>query len=199
VLGDTEETWGRLFSTMNQRYQEPTLVLFTGSVSSACGYNSAASGPFYCPADRQVYVDLSFFDQLERRFGAPGDIAQAYLIAHEVGHHVQRLLGISDQVHQAKQRASRTQANELSVRQELQADCFAGVWGHHAAQRGLLEAGDLQEAMTAAAAIGDDTIQRRSTGRVVPESWTHGSSEQRQRWLAKGLESGDPAVCETFN
>jgi len=200
VLADTEETWNELLPAMGRRYQEPTLVLFSGSVASACGYTTAASGPFYCPGDRQVYLDLSFFDELERRFGAPGDFAQAYVIAHEVGHHVQNLLGISQRVQQARQSASsQREANELSVRLELQADCLAGVWGYHAHhERQLLEPGDLQEALAAAAAIGDDNIQRQATGRVVPESWTHGSSEQRQRWLSRGLQSGDPADCETF-
>ena len=199
VMADTEDTWRQLFRAMGQTYQDPTLVLFSGSVASACGYAGSASGPFYCPADGKVYLDLSFFDELERRFGAPGDFAQAYVIAHEVGHHVQNLLGISEQVQRARQQLSRSEANELSVRLELQADCLAGVWGHHAHKyRQLLEPGDLQEAMGAAAAIGDDNIQRQSTGRVVPESWTHGSSEQRQRWLTRGLESGDPNACETF-
>lgn len=196
VLADTEDTWNEIFAGRRLSYREPTLVLFSGAVRSACGFNSAAVGPFYCPADRQVYIDLSFFDQLARRFGAPGDFAQAYVLAHEVGHHVQNLLGISDQVHQARQRSSRADANALSVRMELQADCLAGVWGHHA--RDILEPGDIEEGLRAAAAIGDDSIQRQSGGVVRPESWTHGSSDQRVSWLRRGLQSGDPDVCDTF-
>lgn len=196
VLADTEDIWGQLFTKMGRRYELPKLVLFSDAVPSACGYNSSAVGPFYCPADRKVYIDLSFFDQLHRQFGAPGDFAQAYVLAHEVGHHVQNLLGISDEVQRLRQRASQAQGNELSVRLELQADCLAGVFGYH--NRRHLEAGDVEEGMRAAAAIGDDLIQRRSSGYVHPESWTHGSSEQRMRWLRRGLESGDPDVCETF-
>ena len=200
VLADTEETWQGIFQTLGGRYQEPTLVLFSDAVQSACGYNSAAVGPFYCPGDRKVYIDLTFFREMERRLGAPGDFAQAYVIAHEVGHHVQNLLGTSTQVHQAQQRASKRDANKLSVRLELQADCYAGVWAHHAhRQRQLLEPGDVEEGMTAAAAIGDDTLQRRAGGRVQPEGWTHGSSEQRMLWLRRGLETGDVRSCDTFN
>jgi hypothetical protein len=195
VLADTEDTWNELFAAHGTDYQEPTLVLFSGAVQSACGFNSAAVGPFYCPADRQVYIDLSFFDQLARRFGAPGDFAQAYVIAHEVGHHVQNLLGISDQVHAARLRSSEREANRLSVALELQADCLAGVWGYHA--RDILEPGDIEEGLRAAAAIGDDAIQRQATGTIRPESWTHGSSEQRVEWLRRGLRSGDPDACET--
>ena len=196
VLADTEDTWNQLLAG---RYQEPTLVLFSGAVQSACGFGSAAVGPFYCPPDRQVYLDLSFFHDLEQRFGAPGDFAQAYVIAHEVGHHVQNVLGISDEVRAAQQAArSQEEANALSVRLELQADCFAGVWGHHAQRRQLLEPGDLEEGMTAAAAIGDDRIQSRTQGHVVPESFTHGSSEQRVEWFERGLSSGDPNACATF-
>jgi len=197
VLADTEDTWNQL---LGSDYQEPALVLFTGQVRSACGINSAAVGPFYCPADSKVYIDLSFFDQLERRFGAPGDFAQAYVIAHEVGHHIQNQTGISEQVQRARRQMSREQGNQLSVKLELQADCLAGVWGYHAnRQRQLIEPGDFEEGLRAAAAIGDDAIQRKSSGQVRPESWTHGSAEQRQRWLYRGLESGDPNVCDTFN
>ena len=172
---------------------------FSGAAESACGFSSAAVGPFYCPPDQQVYLDLSFFDDLDRRFGAPGDFAQAYVIAHEVGHHVQNLMGISAEV-QGRQQSSRSQedVNELSVRLELQADCFAGVWGAHANQTGLLEPGDLEEGMRAAAAIGDDRLQEQMQGRVVPESFTHGSSEQRVSWFSRGLKSGDPDACSTF-
>ncbi len=199
VLADTEDTWHALFARMGRSYQEPTLVLFSDAVRSACGFASAASGPFYCPADRQVYLDLGFFDELGRRFGAPGDFAQAYVIAHEIGHHVQNLLGISNAVHRAQQQSSRAEANALSVRLELQADCLAGVWGHHAhRQRQLLEPGDVEEGLAAAGAIGDDRLQRQATGTTRPESWTHGSSEQRVRWLYRGLDSGDPDVCDTF-
>lgn len=199
VLADTEDTWNQLFPQMGGRYTEPRLVLFSGSVQSACGLNSAAVGPFYCPGDRKLYIDLSFFNELDRRMGAKGDFAQAYVIAHEVGHHVQKLLGISDQVRQAQSRMSRADANGLSVRMELQADCFAGVWGNHAHhQRNLLEPGDIEEGLTAAAAIGDDKLQRQATGTTRPESWTHGSSEMRQRWLTKGLQTGDPSACDTF-
>jgi predicted metalloprotease len=199
VLASTEDVWNRLLPGQGTSYSEPTLVLFSGAVQSACGFASAAVGPFYCPADRKVYLDLSFFQDLERNFGAPGDFAQAYVVAHEVGHHVQRLLGISDRVSQAQQRLSRDQANALSVRLELQADCLAGVWGHHANREArMLEPGDVDEGLRAAAAIGDDRMQRRSSGTVQPESWTHGSSEMRARWLRRGLESGDPSQCDTF-
>ncbi|MEM1249146.1 MAG: neutral zinc metallopeptidase [Acidobacteriota bacterium] len=198
VLAETEDLWNELFRQMGRNYREPTLVLFSQAVNSACGFNTAAVGPFYCPADSKVYLDLSFFDELSRQFGAAGDFAQAYVIAHEVGHHVQNLLGISTQVRQMQQRTSQRQANQLSVRMELQADCFAGVWGRYAYDKKLLDPGDLEEAMRAAAAIGDDTIQLRQRGMVVPESWTHGSSQQRQDWLRRGLESGDPQACETF-
>ncbi len=199
VLASTEDVWTNLFSQMGRRYQLPTLVLFENAVPSACGFNSSAVGPFYCPADQKVYIDLSFFSQLEQRFQAPGDFAQAYVIAHEVGHHVQNLLGISDQVHAARQRVSKAQANQLSVRQELQADCLAGVWANHAHRKTqLLEPGDVEEGLNAASAIGDDQMQRRAGGYVSPESWTHGSSEQRIRWLRRGLETGDPDTCDTF-
>jgi predicted metalloprotease len=199
VHAATEDTWHAVFADLGRDYREPTLVLFTDAVRSACGFNSAAVGPFYCPPDQRVYIDLGFFDQLERRFGAPGDFAQAYVIAHEVGHHVQNLLGISDEVQAARARGSASEANALSVRMELQADCLAGVWGYHAHRdRGLIEPGDFEEGLAAASAIGDDTLQRRASGTIQPESWTHGSSEQRARWLRAGLGSGDPASCDTF-
>jgi len=199
VLADTEEAWQQTFQQMGRRYEEPTLVLFSGNVQSACGFGSAAVGPFYCPADGKVYLDLSFFQALDRRFGAPGDFAQAYVIAHEVGHHVQNLLGISEQVHLQQQRVSQQDANELSVRLELQADCLAGVWGHNANRsRQLLESGDVEEGLNAAAAIGDDVLQQRAGGRVVPESWTHGSSKMRVEWFRRGLQAGNPSVCDTF-
>jgi predicted metalloprotease len=194
-MAATEDVWNPL---LDGQYREPTLVLFDGRVASACGLTSAAVGPFYCPGDQKVYIDLSFFRELSQRFGAPGDFAQAYVLAHEVGHHVQNLLGISDQVTALQRRAgSQEEANELSVRLELQADCFAGVWGYH--DRQYLEPGDVEEGLRAAAAIGDDRIQQQSQGYVAPESWTHGSSEMRVRWLRRGLESGDPEACDTFN
>lgn len=199
VLGDTEDTWNRLFESQGRDYQEAVLVLFEGAVQSNCGYASSQVGPFYCPADRKVYLDLNFFRDLDRRFGAPGDFAAAYVVAHEVGHHIQTLLGISARVHQSRSRMSQTQANELSVRQELQADCFAGVWGHHAERRQLLDPGDVDEGLAAAAAIGDDRLQKQGQGHVAPESFTHGTSEQRVRWLKRGLESGDPNQCDTLN
>ena len=198
VLGSTEDVWSGL---LKGQYREPTLVLFDGRVSSACGFASAAAGPFYCPGDQHVYLDLSFFRELDRRFGAPGDFAQAYVVAHEIGHHVQKLVGISDRVSAMQERAhSQEAANELSIRLELQADCFAGVWGSRAAAAGhyQLEPGDLEEGLRAASAIGDDAIQAQAQGYVVPESWTHGSSEMRVRWLRRGLESGDPTQCDTF-
>jgi predicted metalloprotease len=195
VLADTERTWESLFAQMERRYEKPTVVLFNDAVQSACGLGSAAVGPFYCPRDGQVYLDLSFFVELDRRFGAPGDFAQAYVIAHEVGHHVQNQMGLFDQM--ARQRATRTEANALSVRQELQADCFAGVWGHYAATRGRLHPGDVEEGLTAAAAIGDDRIQRRTQGQVTPETWTHGSSQDRARSFRQGLESGQIRACDT--
>jgi predicted metalloprotease len=197
VLKDTENTWNTVFARGGKRYAEPTLVLFDGQVASACGMASAAVGPFYCPLDSKVYLDLAFFRELDRRFGAPGDFAQAYVVAHEVGHHVQNLLGLSDQVQAAQQRArSKEEANALSVQLELQADCFAGVYGHSNQQ--LLDPGDIEEGLRAAAAIGDDTIQQQSQGYVAPESWTHGSSEMRVRWFRQGLRSGDPASCDSF-
>lgn len=199
VLADTETTWHAQFRQMNKIYAEPTLVLFTGSVSSACGYAGAAMGPFYCPADQKVYIDLAFYRDLKNRHQAPGDFAQAYVIAHEVGHHVQTLLGISKQVHQQKARVSEAQANALSVRQELQADCFAGLWAHAAnIDRKLLEAGDLEEALVAASAIGDDRLQKQTRGYVVPESFTHGTSAQRVQWFKRGFETGNMQNCDTF-
>lgn len=198
VLGDMEETWGDLFAKGGERYQEPVLVLFSDEVQSACGSASSATGPFYCPADSKVYLDLSFFRELDRNFGAPGDFAQAYVVAHEVGHHVQNLLGTNAQVSRLQQRASQTEANQLSVRLELQADCYAGVWGHYAARQDMLDPDDAQEGLRAAAAIGDDRLQKQSQGRVVPESFTHGSSEQRVEWLNRGLNSGRVEDCDTF-
>ena len=195
VLADTEETWGRVFSAAGRQYREPVLVLFEDSVRSACGSASAASGPFYCPGDQKVYLDLSFFRELDRRFGAPGDFAQAYVVAHEVGHHVQTVLGINRQVREAQQGGSRAGANELSVKLELQADCLAGVWGHHANKKQLLDSGDVDEGLSAAAAIGDD---RLTGGRVSPESFTHGTSQQRAQWLRQGLQTGDINSCDTF-
>ena len=199
VLADTEDTWTELFRRMNQEYRPPKLVLFRGAVQSACGMAGAAVGPFYCPPDRKVYLDLDFFRALSERFRAPGDFAQAYVIAHEVGHHVQALLGVTDKVASTRQSASRAEANALSVRVELQADCFAGVWAHHAnASRQLLEEGDIEEGLGAAAAIGDDRLQRQTQGRVAPESFTHGTSEQRSRWFKRGFETGEPRRCDTF-
>ena len=198
VLADTEQTWGELFRERGDAYPQPNLVLFTGATQSACGVGQSAMGPFYCPVDRKVYLDLSFFHELETRFGAPGDFAQAYVVAHEVGHHVQTVTGTSSRVTSARQRLSERDANQLSVRQELQADCYAGVWGHYAARRGLLEPGDAEEGLRAAAAIGDDRLQQQTQGRVVPESFTHGSSADRMRWLRRGLDSGDMEACDTF-
>jgi predicted metalloprotease len=198
VLKDTEDTWTNIFRSNGQRYEQPTLVLFSGATDTACGLGESAMGPFYCPGDRKVYLDTSFFEELDQRFGAPGDFAQAYVIAHEIGHHVQNLLGLSERVQGARQRAGRAEANALSVRLELQADCYAGVWGHYAAQHDLLDPGDAEEGLRAAAAIGDDRLQRQSQGRVVPESFTHGSSEQRMTWLRRGLQSGQIDSCDTF-
>ncbi|MCA9099152.1 MAG: zinc metallopeptidase, partial [Planctomycetaceae bacterium] len=192
--------WTDMFQRMGKTYRKPTLVLFRGQVSSACGFASAAMGPFYCPGDQKLYVDLQFYEELSNRFGAPGDFAQAYVIAHEVGHHVQNLLGISEQVQAQRARLSDEEYNELSVRLELQADFLAGVWAHHAdQQRDILERGDIEEGLRAAAAIGDDTLQKQSRGYVVPESFTHGTSEQRVRWFRKGLETGDLSQMDTFS
>ena len=199
VLADTEDTWNPIFASIGRQYEEPRLVLFTDQVRSACGMAGAAMGPFYCPGDHKLYIDLAFYDELQRRFRAPGDFAQAYVIAHEVGHHVQNLLGINEEVQSQQRRVSKTEANELSVRLELQADCMAGVWGFHTQRaRNMLEACDLEEALNAATAIGDDRIQRESTGRVVPDSFTHGSSAKRVKWFRTGFESGDVASCDTF-
>ena len=199
VLADTEDVWGELFQRSGQQYQQPTLVLFSGAVQSACGFAESAMGPFYCPADRKLYLDMSFFNDLAQRHDAPGDFAQAYVLAHEVGHHIQTLLGISEQVHAARQRTSEVEGNALQVRMELQADCFSGVWAHHADQaRQILEPGDIEEALAAAAGVGDDRLQKQARGYVVPDSFTHGSSEQRMRWLKRGLQSGDPGQCDTF-
>ena len=200
VLADTEDTWHAIFSAAGMTYREPTLVLFTGATQTACGVGQQATGPFYCPLDQKLYIDLGFYDELRSRFRAPGDFAQAYVIAHEVGHHVQTLLGISQDVQNAQQRASRVEANELSVRMELQADCLAGIWAHHADRsRQILEEGDIEEGLNAAAAIGDDRIQRETQGWVVPDSFTHGSSAQRVRWFQRGLETGDLNACDTFS
>lgn len=198
VLADTEDTWRAVFRDLGRTYSEPKLVLFSDAVQSACGMAGAAVGPFYCPPDHRVYLDLSFFRALSQRFGAPGDFAQAYVIAHEVGHHVQNLLGVSERVRSSGERLSPTERNALSVKQELQADCYAGVWGHHAQRRQVLEPGDLEEALRAAAAIGDDRLQQGSRGRVVPDSFTHGTSAQRTRWFKRGFDTGDPRQCDTF-
>jgi uncharacterized protein len=199
VLADTEDVWGTLFQRSGQQYPRPKLVLFSGAVQSACGFAEAAMGPFYCPGDNKLYLDMSFFNDLAQRHDAPGDFAQAYVVAHEVGHHVQTLLGISEKVHAARQHAGEAESNALQVRMELQADCFAGVWAHHANQaRQILEPGDTEEALAAAAGVGDDRLQQQARGVVVPESFTHGSSEQRMRWFKRGMQSGDPGQCDTF-
>ena len=200
VLGSTEETWGKVFQQSGHQYPAPKLVLFTGQTSTACGAGQAAMGPFYCPADRKVYIDLSFYQEMKNRFNAPGDFAQAYVIAHEVGHHIQNLMGTSEQVQRARQSApSEAEANQYSVRLELQADCYAGVWANHAdGENRILEAGDVEEAMTAAAAIGDDALQKQAQGSTVPDSFTHGTSQQRMRWFNQGLSTGDVNQCNTF-
>ncbi len=199
VLADTEDTWRPIFSSSGKQYIDPTLVLFTGSYPTACGMGQAAMGPFYCPGDQKVYIDLAFYDELKHRFQAPGDFAQAYVIAHEVGHHVQHLLGISEKVQRARQRLDAAQANALSVRLELQADCFAGLWANHADRaRHVLEQGDVEEALRAATSIGDDTLQKQAQGYAVPESFTHGTAEQRVRWFRRGWEAGAMQVCNTF-
>ena len=199
ILADTEDVWTQLFRQQGNPYRKPTLVLFRDQIQSACGFQSAATGPFYCPPDEHVYIDLSFFDEMDRKLGAPGDFAQAYVVAHEVGHHVQKLMGISDKVHNLQRRASKEQGNELSVRLELQADFFAGVWAHHAQRNWrILEEGDIEEALNAATAIGDDRLQKGARGYVVPESFTHGTSEQRMRWFYRGLKSGDMSQGDTF-
>jgi len=199
VLGKTEDVWQNIFRQNGKTYREPKLVLFTNQVDSACGYAGAAVGPFYCPGDEKIYIDLSFYDELQQRFEAPGDFAQAYVIAHEVGHHVQKLLGISERVDAMQRRASKTEANQLSVRLELQADFFAGIFAKYVNDKKILDPGDIEEALRAATAIGDDNIQRQTTGRVVPDSFTHGTSEQRLRWFRKGFETGDIRQGDTFN
>jgi uncharacterized protein len=199
VLADTEDTWHALFRQWDRTYTEPTLVLFSGAVESACGYAQAAVGPFYCPGDQKVYIDLSFYNDLKNRFRAPGDFAQAYVIAHEIGHHVQTLLGISKKIHNLRSRVTKVEANRLSVMQELQADCFAGIWAHHADKaRQILEEGDIKEALNAASSIGDDRLQKQSRGYVTPDSFTHGSSAQRVRWFRQGLQTGNISQCNTF-
>jgi predicted metalloprotease len=199
VLAETEDVWKGVFQAEGETYREPTLTMFSGQIRSACGFASSASGPFYCPGDQKVYLDTSFFDQLDRQFGASGDFAQAYVIAHEVGHHVQNLIGVLPKFNQMRQSMSEGEANQMSMRVELQADCFAGVWGHFTAQKGILEEGDIEEALNAAQQIGDDTLQRRTQGYVVPESFNHGTSEQRQTWFARGFKSGRLSDCDTFN
>lgn len=200
VLADTEETWPALLKTAGVQYKEPRLVLFRNAVKTACGTGASQMGPFYCPADQKVYIDLSFFDELAQRHQAPGDFAQAYVIAHEIGHHVQTLTGVSSKVHQAKRRLSKTEANKLSVKQELQADCYAGIWAHHANRsRQLLEAGDIDEGLNAASSIGDDRLQKQAQGYVVPDLFTHGSSTQRVKWFKTGLKFGTMENCDTFS
>ena len=199
VLGETEDTWGAIFQASGSTYTPPTLVLYSDQVRSGCGAANSAVGPFYCPTDRKVYIDLNFYNELATRFQAPGDFAQAYVLAHEVGHHVQTLLGTADKVRGAQQSTSEPEANQLQVKMELQADCYAGVWAHNAdATKHVLEQGDVQEALQAASAVGDDTLQKKMQGRVVPDSFTHGSSEQRMSWFSRGLKSGDPGACDTF-
>ena len=198
VLAETEDTWGKIFKANGRDYPEPTLVLFDGQVRSACGFASAASGPFYCPGDQKLYIDLNFYDTLSRQFGAPGDFAQAYVIAHEVGHHIQNLVGVLPRFNQMRQSMGESEANAMSVRVELQADCFAGIWAHDTAQKGLLESGDIEEAINAAAQIGDDTLQRKTQGYVVPESFSHGTSAQRKEWFTRGLKTGNLDSCDTF-
>ncbi len=199
VLATTEDVWNQEFKKMGKRYEEPKLVLFTDRVNSACGNATAAIGPFYCPGDKKAYIDLSFYEDLERQLGAPGDFAQAYVIAHEVGHHIQNLLGASTMVHTKQRTLSKTEGNKWSVALELQADCYSGVWAHHADRaKQLLEKGDIEEALTAASSIGDDTLQKRGGGAVQPETFTHGTSAQRVQWFKKGLETGEPTSCDTF-
>ncbi|HEX5835678.1 MAG TPA: neutral zinc metallopeptidase [Pyrinomonadaceae bacterium] len=199
VLAKSEDVWNEIFRQNGREYREPTLVLFTDQVRSACGRADAAIGPFYCPGDERVYIDLSFYNELRRRFDAPGDFAQAYVVAHEVGHHVQNQLGIMDRVNAAQQRMSQVQANQLSIRLELQADFFAGMFARYVQNEGLLDAGDIEEALQAASAVGDDRLQRQATGRVVPDSFTHGTSEQRLRWFRRGYETGDMRQGDTFS
>ena len=198
ILADTEDTWGAIFKDMGRQYPQPKLVMYRGATRTACGTGQSVMGPFYCPADSTVYIDLSFYDEMRNKLGAGGDFAQGYVIAHEVGHHVQKLLGIESKVRQLQQNASQAEANRLSVKMELQADCFAGVWGYNMQKQDYMETGDLQEALNAAEAIGDDRLQQQSQGRVVPDSFTHGTSKQRYTWFKRGFDSGDPAQCNTF-
>lgn len=198
ILADTEDTWGAIFKDMGRQYAQPKLVMYRGATRTACGTGQSVMGPFYCPADSTVYIDLSFYDEMQSKLGAGGDFAQGYVIAHEVGHHVQKLLGIESKVRQLQQNASQAEANRLSVKMELQADCFAGVWGYNMQKQDYMETGDLQEALNAAEAIGDDRLQQQSQGRVVPDSFTHGTSQQRYTWFKRGFDSGDPAQCNTF-
>ena len=198
ILADTEDTWGAIFKDMGRQYAQPKLVMYRGATRTACGTGQSVMGPFYCPADSTVYIDLSFYDEMQSKLGAGGDFAQGYVIAHEVGHHVQKLLGIESKVRQLQQNASQAEANRLSVKMELQADCFAGVWGYNMQKQDYMETGDLQEALNAAEAIGDDRLQQQSQGRVVPDSFTHGTSDQRYSWFKRGFDSGDPAQCNTF-
>ena len=199
VLAETEDVWSGIFQAEGQQYPAPTMVLFDGQVKSACGFASAASGPFYCPGDRKLYIDLSFYDELDRKFGASGDFAQAYVLAHEVGHHVQNLIGVLPKFNQMRQNMGEAESNVMSVRVELQADCFAGIWGHFTKQKGILDAGDLEEALNAAQQIGDDTLQRKMQGYVVPESFNHGTSAQRATWFKRGFDSGKLESCDTFS
>ncbi len=199
VLAETEDVWGTIFQNAGQTYPQPKLVLFSNQISSACGSASSATGPFYCPGDQKVYIDLSFYQELRTRFEAPGDFAQAYVIAHEVGHHIQNVTGILPKFNEMRRSMSETDANKMSIRVELQADCYAGVWGHYTNQKGLLENGDLDEALNAATQIGDDALQRRTQGYVVPDSFNHGTSAQRKKWFAKGFESGKVGSCDTFS
>ncbi|WP_154920981.1 KPN_02809 family neutral zinc metallopeptidase [Klebsiella michiganensis] len=198
ILADTEDTWDAIFKDMGRQYPQPKLVMYRGATRTACGTGQSVMGPFYCPADSTVYIDLSFYDEMRNKLGAGGDFAQGYVIAHEVGHHVQKLLGIESKVRQLQQNASQAEANRLSVKMELQADCFAGVWGYNMQKQDYMETGDLQEALNAAEAIGDDRLQQQSQGRVVPDSFTHGTSQQRYTWFKRGFDSGDPAQCNTF-
>ncbi|WP_313655494.1 neutral zinc metallopeptidase [Pantoea sp.] len=198
ILATTEDTWDKLFQQMNKQYVAPKLVMYRGATRTGCGTGQSVMGPFYCPADQTVYIDLSFYDEMKTKLGAGGDFAQGYVIAHEVGHHVQKLLGIEPKVREMQQGASQKQVNQLSVKMELQADCFAGVWGHYMQQQNILEAGDLQEALNAAEAIGDDRLQQKGQGRVVPDSFTHGTSEQRYTWFKRGFDGGNPGQCDTF-
>lgn len=198
ILASTEDTWGEIFQKMGKQYQPPKLVMYRGATRTGCGTGQSVMGPFYCPADKTVYIDLSFYDEMKNQLGAKGDFAAGYVVAHEVGHHVQNLLGIESQVRQQMQQSSKADANHLSVKLELQADCFAGVWGHYMQQKNVLETGDLQDALNAAQAIGDDKLQQQSQGRVVPDSFTHGTSEQRYTWFKRGFDSGESGQCNTF-